>query len=517
MAGLGDPPLVMIGVDAAEITVLERLLAAGRLPNIARLRRQGSRAVLEHRHGGLQSSVWRTFITGQPVTGHGCYFAKMWRPALMRLEHVDDSWPPVTPFWDRPGPRPLKVGLIDIPYLPALRPADGLLLSGWQCHDILPRTSWPRDLWGELEAKFGPPVLGEEVYGPQSPATLLRARAGALAAPGQIAEICAWLLGRERYDLFAVVLGSAHRAGHYLWDLSQIDADALPDADRSALEDAVEDVYVACDAAVGRIVGAAPAGARIVLLAMHGMGPNAGWNENVAPLLELAAGDAAPAARGLRDRLRAAHASPLGRRLSLHMPRGPQKLLSRLWLPRSRDWSRTPFLNVPSDVNAYVRLNLRGREAAGIVAPGEEAEALLQRLADGFMALEDLETGERVCRGVELIDDIDGPDAPCRAGLPDLVALWADRQMLGSVGIRRRGGGERRWRRITRFVSGRAGNHRPDGWMIVSGTGTNAGLDLGRIATLDAIAALAAWSGRRPPSGLAAGTAEALVGSPIPA
>ncbi len=37
----GTPPVIIIGIDAAEIDVLDRLVAEGRLPNLARLRQQG--------------------------------------------------------------------------------------------------------------------------------------------------------------------------------------------------------------------------------------------------------------------------------------------------------------------------------------------------------------------------------------------------------------------------------------------------------------------------------------------
>src|SRR5262249_15908396 len=147
------------------------------------------------------------------------------RAEHMRVEFIDDAWPPVRPFWARPSPRRLRTALIDIPYLPDPGSGhDGVFLSGWQCHDVMPRRSQPSSLLGDIEARFGPTELSDEHYGAQTPDSLERSHRDCVAAARQIAEICAWLMQRERYDLFVVVLGSAHRAGHYLWDLSQIDA-----------------------------------------------------------------------------------------------------------------------------------------------------------------------------------------------------------------------------------------------------------------------------------------------------
>ncbi len=103
-----------------------------------------------------------------------------------------------------------------------------------------------------------------------------------------------------------------------------------------------------------------------------------------------------------------------------------------------------------------------------------------------------------------------------RQVLPDLVALWGDQPYQGSIGARRPGVGERRWPRVRRLVSGRAGNHRPDGWLVASGPGIAAGRDLGRVAAVDAVATFAEWLGTarpelldgRPLAGLRGGVSE---------
>ena len=359
--------------------------------------------------------------------------------------------------------------------------------------------------------RFGQPVLGDEPYGTQTAETLAEARRGALTAPSQVADICCDLLARQAYDLFVVVLGSAHRAGHYLWDLSQVDADSLGDDRRTELGRAVEDVYEACDAAIGRIVAAAPADARIVLLAMHGMGRNLGWNENVQSLLELAAGEPQRRRPAWREQVSAALRSPAGRRLAGRIPAGAQRMLSPLWTRRSRDWSQTRYFPLPSDVNAYIRLNLAGRELEGIVPPAE-ASSLVDRLTEGFLELEDVETGRPICAEVARIDEVAGPGAPARPALPDLVVQWTESPLLGSSGVRHRRGGERRWPAVRRYVCGRSGNHRPDGWMVASGPGIAPGADLGRVAALDAIASLAVWSGHPAGDGLDGTPLAALLG-----
>jgi predicted AlkP superfamily phosphohydrolase/phosphomutase len=509
-------PVVAIGIDAAEIEVIDRLMAAGRLPHLAALRATGSEALLTHRHGGLQSSIWCSFITGQLVTGHGCYFPKAWRADRMRIEFINDEWPPIHPFWEGAGPRQPRLALIDIPYLPPPNGSfDGLFLGGWQCHDVMPRRSVPAKLLDEIEAKFGTPELGPEQYGPQTVESLERTHGETLRAARQIGEICASILQRDNFDLFAVVLGSAHRAGHYLWDLSQVDAQAMAAERRQRLERALDEVYEACDASIGRIVAAAPPGARILVFALHGMGPNLAWYEQLGTLIELASetGDAPGRPRGIWGLGAAMLQSPAAKAVTTRIPGWLQHRLTPLWTKRMRDWSRTPFFTLPSDLHGYIRLNQRGREPEGIV-PLEQARAVLQRLGDGFMALVDIGTGRPVCEKVQLIDDIDGPDAPMRAALPDMVVHWADRPLSLSTGVRNGQGQERRWPRVTRYRSGRSGNHRPNGWMIAAGPGIPHGERLGELHAIDLAPTLCGWLGMTAPSPLDGRPVEALAGQP---
>jgi choline dehydrogenase-like flavoprotein len=63
---LARPPVILIGLDAAEIDVVDRLVAAGRMPNLARLRQRG-------RWGRLQTEPPHFLIAGSSVFPSGGY------------------------------------------------------------------------------------------------------------------------------------------------------------------------------------------------------------------------------------------------------------------------------------------------------------------------------------------------------------------------------------------------------------------------------------------------------------
>jgi predicted AlkP superfamily phosphohydrolase/phosphomutase len=126
------------------------------------------------------------------------------------------------------------------------------------------------------------------------------------------------------------------------------------------------------------------------------------------------------------------------------------------------DWGKTRAFVLPSDHNGQIRVNLRGRERDGIVAP-EEVDELCERIAAGLVTFRDPD-GTRSVAAVERTSEIVGPDAPRLDLLPDLVVRWGDPPdgHLAGVASPRYG----TVRRVGRG-SGRSGAHTPDGWALV--------------------------------------------------
>ena len=65
-----------------------------------------------------------------------------------------------------------------------------------------------------------------------------------------------------------------------------------------------------------------------------------------------------------------------------------QDRLSLFWRTGRADWSRTKAVSLTADVHGYARINLRGREARGIVEPGEEYDRVCTQIAEGLLGHE---------------------------------------------------------------------------------------------------------------------------------
>src|ERR687892_2919485 len=79
--------VIVIGLDGLEPKVAEPMLAAGELPNLARLRQQGGYCRLQTTYPAQTPVAWATFATGVNPGGHGIFDflrrdPQTYRPAL---------------------------------------------------------------------------------------------------------------------------------------------------------------------------------------------------------------------------------------------------------------------------------------------------------------------------------------------------------------------------------------------------------------------------------------------------
>jgi predicted AlkP superfamily phosphohydrolase/phosphomutase len=507
-------PVILIGLDAAEIDVVDRLVAHGRMPNLARLRQQGRWGRLQTEPPHFLSLVWSTFFCGSRLGEQGWYFNKIWNPDRQRLQYVDPAWLPLQPFWQSLDPS-YRLAILDLPYATALPTRPNMLaLNGWQCHDDFGHNSAPADLWGRLAGRHGKPRMSAEVFGPQNAGTLLAQRQEVLEGNRQFAEICRDLLTRDRYDLFLAVFGLVHRGAHYLWDLSQIDHGDSDGKTRAVLEQSLDDCYISADEALGRVLAAAPPDARVVVFALHGMGPNDGWYEFLPRILERVhrGGGGAPAKPGILFRLRQALPWTLVRQVTRRIPNAWNKALVPLWSRRMHDWASTRYFALPMDYNGYVRLNLKGREKQGCVDPAD-ADRLIAEVDSALRSFRDIDTGKPVIRGTIKVDQLIAPTAPRRRYLPDLVVLWdPPGPVWASSGVVSDRFGEIRWAKGRKLASGRSGNHTPHGWFVAKGPGIPPGPSARTYDTADLMPTVFQWLGAPQPAHFAGRPIEELLG-----
>jgi predicted AlkP superfamily phosphohydrolase/phosphomutase/Tfp pilus assembly protein PilF len=100
----GGRPVLFVGLDGADWALLDRYLAAGSMPNLARLVREGAAGSLTTIHPPLSPLVWTTMMTGVSPVQHGILDFTRWSPAGDRhKEPITSDERRVPAVWNMAG------------------------------------------------------------------------------------------------------------------------------------------------------------------------------------------------------------------------------------------------------------------------------------------------------------------------------------------------------------------------------------------------------------------------------
>lgn len=496
-----NPPVIALGFDATEIEVIDRLIDEGRMPRLKKLREEGKSGQLKNQPPYFLSLVWSSFFSSTHLGDHGWYFNKLWRCKKQRIEYADSNWLSQRPFWENLDDD-LKVAVLDMPYVSdAPKKPNQTMIGGWQCHDDFGRQEKPAGEWSRAERLLGKPRMKPEVFGPQTVDTLLELRRESMETTEQFADLVIEYVKTGRYDLITGVFGAIHRATHYLWDLSQVDTAGARPEDLELLKNAKDELFELMDSVLGRILDSMSDSARVLVFALHGMGPNHGWYEYLPRIIERVhngPGKEQESKKGFIFKMKKALPWTWVRQVTRRIPHSWNQALVPIWSRRMYDWANTRYFSLPMDYNGYVRLNIKGRELEGALDP-TDVDDEIRRLEEGLKSFRDIETGRQIVKGVVRVEELVGEDAPMRDVLPDLIVLWdADFPTSESCGVRSDSLGEIRWPKGQKLISGRSGNHTPNGWFVSSGPCIGTGVVEGEIDPIDLAPTLLDWLGQQP-------------------
>ena len=259
---------VVIGLDGADWRVLNPLMAAGKMPTLAKLVAEGASGELRSTIRPESSVAWSTFATGVNPGKHGVFgFMRPDDDRPGRFEIANGATIQAPRFWDLLAEAGLRSGLLHLPFTYPVRPLNGFCVSGM----MTPATSadfvYPPALRDRLLEHFPEPLfdIGEEADRPE---VLLQA--GIDFTRFQV-ELARFLLDQIEVDLFCVVLTAIDRIQHFAWPAAFPLADGDdPITAVAAMPKGLVDFYVAVDQAIAALIEMMPAGTITFLASDHG-------------------------------------------------------------------------------------------------------------------------------------------------------------------------------------------------------------------------------------------------------
>lgn len=264
-----------IAIDAAEWWYVEKLMDAGRLPNLASVRDRSASFQLSTPTPFRSELIWARFLTGrEPLEDRDWAASMVFDPATYSISSNTASTR--TPFYAfGPGTKVVTLDLIHCAL--AEEGVDGEQVVAWGSHSPQwPRSSMPHGLLTQIDEQFGTSRLfdndsGLGWYQPDYVDAFAEAGTEAL---DKRADIAGWLLARNPdWDLFLMCMSEVHGAGHLMWH--GVDP-ASPLHEVAGADHAgrrFDEVLIAADAALGKVLRALPDDVTVVVFAMHGAQP----------------------------------------------------------------------------------------------------------------------------------------------------------------------------------------------------------------------------------------------------
>ena len=467
MSDAPRPRLTVVGLDAATLDVIEPLVADRQLPTLGRLLETGSGGVLRSTTHPLTPQAWATLVTGVNAGRHGIWDFTERDESGYRLRFVNGSFRRAPAIWDRLAAKGRRSGLVGIPFTwPAPR-IEGFSVAGFDAAAREEGMTHPAGLVSEIARRYGSIELDNRFpLGKDGRVDLEIVR----RAADQKVDLTLWLAERFEPSLLFVVFMAADHIQHLCWTDWERDGAASP----------LAEVYRLLDERLGRILEWLGPDHDVLVVSDHGAGPLHGvvnlnaWLAGQGYLTYVPG--SARLGRRAADRLFD---------LRRHIPPGLRSAVKkRLPALRERAYEREEYSAIDwENTRAFaygtfgnIVVNVRGREANGVVAPGEEYERVRDGIAKQLLELQG-PGGERIVAAVHRREDLfEGPEL---GKAPDLLVEFDEYAWLGKGNLKSRS--DSIWDRIEIEPGSEhsyVGSHRHDGLVVLAGPSARPGMKL---------------------------------------
>jgi predicted AlkP superfamily phosphohydrolase/phosphomutase len=423
------PPLVIVALDGADLDFVHSWMREGRLPTLASVVGDGCWGTTAGPEHVCEHGSWVSVFSGRSRHEHGYFSYRQLEAGSYAIHPSTPREARARPFWEVLQGTERRVAIVDAPEVTPVAGLAGVQLTNWASHQpdmaVLDPEAVPHALLEEARRVFGGNQNISEYEPRSSVAADLAIFERLLERVERRGALYRALLERADPELAVIGFFEAHKASHRFWDYRPGATGDLARTD-IRLENAIRDVYEATDRELAAILGKLVGERNVVILSTYGMKdeyPTSGLMD--AFMRELGY---QPAANSSGE---SAGALALARRLvplrlrdglSRRLPAQLQERLLADNFRHSTDWPATTAFALPSLFTSFIRVNLRGREPEGVVAPGQEYRRMLELLEADLRALVDPVDGRPAVHGVTRTVDAFGGEPP--SVLPDLFVEW---------------------------------------------------------------------------------------------
>jgi len=308
--------VVLVGIDGADWQIIDPLVAAGKIPVLARLRKEGAWAGLRSMEPMLSPLLWTTIATGKPPEEHGVVDYLVPDPETGRRLPVSSASRKVKAIWSLFSDAGLQCGVVAWWATWPAEKVNGTLVSDRVAYSLfaaedgakLRRAVFPE----EYAATVGKLQVGEgqittkdlrpfvDISRADLDDTLRRAKADPasasrepvihlmriLAAARTYHSLALDLLARGQPDLLAVYYQAVDEVSHRFAHFADPKMAMVSDADYRRYRNAVEAIYIEQDRMLGDLLSRVDPSSLVLVVSDHGFKSGAGRPRDQPPDVE---------------------------------------------------------------------------------------------------------------------------------------------------------------------------------------------------------------------------------------
>lgn len=455
--------VMIVGLDGATFDVLDPLMAAGKMPNLAELVRTGTAGILDSTKPPITPAAWTTFMTGKGPGRHGIVDFERYDVKTNKLTFNSTLEIRVKTIWEMLSEKGFRVGSVNVPMTYPPRRVNGFMISGFETPSIDCDFTWPPELKGEILKRWPDysyrsswkrkAIGGDEVFERN-----IRFIEQSFSQGAEVASFCGRKYG---WDVLMVLYKLVDNLQHKTWKYLDPKTASI-DPKRAAM---AAGCFEKLDVALGELFRYARENrATILIMSDHGHGsldgkaqPNALLKEWGYLRIKNPVTQAVVRARRLTDRL---------------FGRTSKRFEANLGIEHdlALDWSQTQACVIHAGMYGFLYVSLKGRQPGGLVDPADY-ERLRDELRGKFLAVTARRpSGEtiKVYAEVHKTEELYKCSREEQPWLPDLLLI----PQPGLAVVRKiRGSAPVRWSSLRHLE----GTHRIEGVFVANGPNVRQG------------------------------------------
>lgn len=495
MSEVNHNKVVVIGLDGASFSLIMPWIKEGKLPILAKLIQQGAWGNLKSTIPYNSAPAWSSFITGKNPGKHGIFDFTYHTEANYDIKFISSLRRRGKSFWKILGEQGKRVCAFNVPITYPPEEVNGCMISGITAPEVNEKIFYPRELFKEIVSKVGMYKIKpfprdqirqnrfDNVFGEMD------------SVLSQHHNVANYLFQKKDWDFFSMVFTTTDRVQHFFWQHMDQNHPFHDPSQYTKYGDSVFKIYKKLDGIIGSFLDQLDKNTTVLILSDHGAGAN---SDKMFYLNNWLAHEGLLAYKGASNMgaIKSGFFKKSIFLLKKHIPRKYKNKVRSLfpWLKSKVetlywdfriDWSLTKAFSY--DSNGLIWINLKGREAKGIVNDGKEYEDLRNEIIKRALNFKDPETGEHVFSEAHKKEEIYSGE--CMRFAPDVVLVQKEKKYMyayrNSNQSRSKLPIEKVTLKETRRDAVQMGSHREDGILIIKGLPLQQGKNISGARLID--------------------------------